>query len=76
MNPLLKEYVETVAGGPVSDGTAQEFLDGLNDFNQTIVEYDVKEDGFLVTKRSVFDTLRAAMTFVRKLQSYSKPTIR
>lgn len=76
MNPLLKEYVETVAGGQVSDQAAQEFLDGLDDFNQTVVEYDVKEDGFLVTKQSIFDTLKAAMAFVRKLQSYSKPVIR
>lgn len=75
MNPLLKNYVETVANGPVSDAEAQEFLDGLEEFNTT-VEYNVKEDGFLVTKKSVFSTLREAMTFARRVQSYGKPVIR
>jgi len=76
MNPILKEYVETVAGVPVSDGDAQEFIEGLDDFNRTVVEYDVKENGFLTTKTSVFDTLKAAMAFVRRVQSFSRPVIR
>lgn len=66
MTVLHKEYVETVAGYPVSDEEAIEFLQDLNEFYS--VQFDVIDDeGFLVTKISNFETVKAAMEFVRRL---------
>jgi len=76
MNKLLKEYVETVAGEPVSTGDALSFCKGLEDFyRETFVSYDINENGYLKTKTEQFDSFRDAYEFARQLKSFGKPVI-
>lgn len=77
MNKLIKDYVDGVAGEPVSDIDVENFIAGLDDFNnKTVVQYDTKENGFLVSKVTAFASFKAAMDFARKVKSFSKPLIR
>ena len=63
---VQKEYVESVAGEPVTDSDVAEFIDGLE--NHIRVTFDVTdEDGFLVERQQQFASLKAAMEFVRRL---------
>jgi hypothetical protein len=75
MNKLIKEYVETVAQGPVTDREAEDFVQGLDQFFS--VSYDsVNKNGYLVTKKSKFNSIKAAMEFIRGLNSVTKPVLK
>jgi len=77
MNELQREYVETVAGGPVPPNDAFEFCQGLEQFFQeTYVSYDdYTDDGFLKTKTNRFDSFRDAYDFAKNLKSRTKPVL-
>jgi hypothetical protein len=69
-----QDYVNTVAGHKVSEDEAWEFIRGLEQFLS--VSYDnVDNDGFLVGKKSKFNSIKAAKEFIRRLQSPTKPII-
>ena len=71
------DYASGVAGNPVTPEDAFDFIQGLEDFNnsKTVVEYEINEDGFLTTKKSFFNSLKSAMDFVRRVNSFTTPVI-
>jgi hypothetical protein len=72
------EYVKSVAKEPFTIQEAIDFLDGLEDHNQTMIEvvYDIKENGFLVSKTKRFKTMEEVTKFIRTVQSLAKPIIK
>ena len=73
---ILHDYVNTVAGEVVSPETASEFLQGLEEFyRDSLVSYDIKEDGILKSKTDRFSTFMEAYDFAKQLKSFGKPII-
>lgn len=73
---LIHEYVNSVAGEVVSPETASEFIQGLEEFyRDSVVSYDIKEDGLLKSKTNSFPTFMEAYDFAKQLKSLGKPII-
>lgn len=68
LSSLQFEYVRDVAGHEITIDEAIAFVEGLEDHNRDDriqVAYDIKENGYLVTKTAYFNTLADAMNFIR-----------